>query len=116
MKNNLVKKFVEIFFDKYFFCLKSTQSYAKKNHQNQSRKKIILGGLSPQAPDAFGLNLPSQLVIGYHWLAFPDHSLTVEDSRPNTLGIFSTKSTIFKKRKICSAFVLEHCESFGTKN
>ena len=23
-----------------------------------------------KAPDAFGLNHPSQLVIGYHWLAF----------------------------------------------
>ena len=27
-------------------------------------------GARPQAPDAFGLNLPGQLVIGYHWLAF----------------------------------------------
>ena len=24
----------------------------------------------PPAPDGFGLNPPSQLVIGYHWLAF----------------------------------------------
>ena len=27
-------------------------------------------GLRPQAPDAFGLNPPTQLVLGYHWLAF----------------------------------------------
>ena len=41
----------------------------KKMHQNRS-KKNMLGGLRPQAPDAFGLNPPGQLVIGYHWLAF----------------------------------------------
>ena len=33
-------------------------------------KKLVLKGLRPQAPDAFGLNTPNQLVIGYHWLAF----------------------------------------------
>ena len=27
-------------------------------------------GLHLQAPDAFGLNPPSQLVLGYHWLVF----------------------------------------------
>ena len=27
-------------------------------------------GLRTQAPDAFELNRPGQLVIGYHWLAF----------------------------------------------
>ena len=30
---------------------------------------FVFGGLRTQAPDVFGLNLPSQLVIGYHWLA-----------------------------------------------
>ena len=28
------------------------------------------GRLAPQAPGAFGLNLASQMVIGYNWLAF----------------------------------------------
>ena len=30
----------------------------------------MLGGLRSQASDAFGLHPPSQLVLGYHWLAF----------------------------------------------
>ena len=38
-------------------------------------------GLSPQAPIAFGLNSPSWLVFGYHWLAFlnqvPSSLLTI---------------------------------------
>ena len=34
------------------------------------RKKFMLGRLGPQAPHAFGLNPPIQLVIGYHWLVF----------------------------------------------
>ena len=38
-------------FDKFWYCFMS-------------------GGLRPQASDAFGLNPPSQLVIGYHWLTF----------------------------------------------
>ena len=33
-------------------------------------KSPVSGGLHPQAPHAVGLNPPSQLVIGYHWLAF----------------------------------------------
>ena len=44
--------------------------HEKKLNQNQSNKKIyFVRGLRPQAPDAFGLNSPSQLVIGYHWLS-----------------------------------------------
>ena len=34
----------------------------------QIQKKIILGGLRLQTPDAIGLNPPSQLVT--YWLAF----------------------------------------------
>ena len=39
---------------------------------------VFVGGLAPytphwrlhtEAPDTFGLNTPSQLVLGYHWLA-----------------------------------------------
>ena len=31
---------------------------------------LFRGGLRTQAPDTFRLNPPSQLIIGYHWLAF----------------------------------------------
>ena len=36
------------------------------------RLRMLVGFtyVSPQAPDAFGLNPPSQLVLRYHWLAF----------------------------------------------
>ena len=83
------KTFSTNFCFRNFFLLKSLETYAKKTfHQNRS-KKIMLRGLrsskplgswgvfSPhnphrgpccQAPAAFGLNPPSQLVIGYHWL------------------------------------------------
>ena len=64
--------------------------------------KIIFGGkkrrfvpqkLRPQAPDAFGLNYPSQLVIGYHWLVLNvnvNHRLN---------GDFCTKMIITRKIK-----------------
>ena len=35
-----------------------------------SEKKYMLEGHPSHAPDAFGLNPPSQLIIRYHWLAF----------------------------------------------
>ena len=31
---------------------------------------VFVRELRPQAPNAFGLNRPSQLILGYHWLAF----------------------------------------------
>ena len=34
------------------------------------KPSFLWEGFRPQAPDAFGLNPPSQLVLGYHWLAF----------------------------------------------
>ena len=45
------------------------------------KKKIVLWRLHLQVRDAFGLNPPSQLIIGYHWVVFlnqvrknvPDH-------------------------------------------
>ena len=55
---------------------------SKKNiSRKKSFTKIVSGELHPselpdawghrsQAPNAFGLKPPSQLVIGYHWLAF----------------------------------------------
>ena len=42
----------------------------EKFHRIQSKKIYILGGLRPQAPDAFGLNPPKQTGSRYHWLAF----------------------------------------------
>ena len=59
----------------------------------------MLVGLHVQTPDAFGLNPPSQLVIGYDWLAFLNQvrkNLQV----PNSLRMLSTKSTISQKLKI----------------
>ena len=41
-----------------------------KNLGKKVKKNPVLRGLGPQAPDAFGLNPPSQLAIGYHWLTF----------------------------------------------
>ena len=56
-------------------------------HQNQSKKMMlgrlhppntwVRGGLFPQEPDAFVFNLPNQLVIGYHWLAFLNRQSTL---------------------------------------
>ena len=60
-------------------------------------KKVKLMGLRSQASDYFGLNLPSQLVIGYHWLASLNQVRRVEDAVvkvPNSVKILSTKSTI----------------------
>ena len=36
---------------------------------DEFRKEILWGELRLQAPDAYGLNPPNQLVIGIHWLA-----------------------------------------------
>ena len=52
-------------------------------------------GHRTQAPDAFRLNPPSQLVIEYHWLAFLNH--------PNFRCIFHDDSKN-KNRKIDSIF------------
>ena len=76
----LLKKNVENFFNKMFLTKKNfwTFFYASNHlkcmknnfHQNQSKNKIMLGELRPQALDTFELNHPSQLVIGYHRLVF----------------------------------------------
>ena len=84
---------MSIFFFRIIF-LKIIWNICKKNvHQNQSKQKhfekksslflcyehfasliiSVRGGLRPLHPlasDYFGVNPPSQLVIGYHWLAF----------------------------------------------
>ena len=81
-------------------------------------------GLRPQAPDAFGMNPPSQLAIGCHCLTFLKSSLTVEArSRlsPQYNRNFEYKIDHISKTKnrinlkIGSAFVSEHCTAFGTK-
>ena len=59
-------------------------------------------GLHPQAPDGFGLNLSSQLVIGYHWLASLNSQFTTHVERK--IGHIS------KTKKSIS----EYCASFGT--
>jgi len=61
-----------------------------------SEKKIVLGALSS---DPIVLNPPSQLVIGYHWLAFLNQvrkNFLVSSS----LQMLITKSTISQKLKI----------------
>ena len=55
-------------------------------------------GLRPQSPDAFGLNPPSQLDLGYHWLAFLNQVRRNLFQVPSSL--LNTKSTISKKLKI----------------
>ena len=47
-------------------------------------------GLRPQAPDVFGLKPPSQLVIGYHWLAF------LNQIRKNVLRAQFTSNVVYK--------------------
>ena len=42
----------------------------KRLRQGVPPKLFVSVGSPAQAPDAFGLNPPSQLVIGNHWLAF----------------------------------------------
>ena len=56
-----------------------------------------------RGPDSFALNPPSQLVIGYHWLAFLYQVRGVEDAFvkvSNSLKIVRTKSTIFYNIKV----------------
>ena len=93
-KNYFIKKVIW-----HFFLLKSSETYAKQfssisEQQKNLGKKVqnifcvsgappplkpwfVRGfvprtshrGLRPPAPDGFGLNPPSQLIIDYHWLA-----------------------------------------------
>ena len=70
---------------------------SKKNvHQNRSKEKLF-NGVPPPGLEAFRWNPPSQLFIGYHWLAFlnqvRNHSKTVVQVS-NSLGILSTYSAI----------------------
>ena len=65
-------------------------------HQNQSKTfYFMLWRLHPQAPDCFRLNPPSQLDIGYHWLAFLNQvrkeSQTAVVKVPNSLKMLSRK-------------------------
>ena len=67
--------------------------------------------LRPQAPDAFGLNPFSQLVIGYHWYIYylgPQFTTNVEYKIDH---ISKTKNC--KIVKFSAKFVSEHCASFG---
>ena len=73
----------------------------------------FFGGLFPQAPDAFGFNPPSQLVLGYHWLAFLNQ-IHKNLSSPRNLKFCYTN--FFFNLKIVFAYVLEHCAFFGLKS
>ena len=120
MKKVLMKKMSEKcwhnFFVSYVIILR-----IQKNHQNRSNRNYFreLHPLKPHSsrgafptlpplhplptPDTCGLNLPSQLVIGYHWLAFLNKVCRVADAVvkvPNSLRILSTKLTISQKLKI----------------
>ena len=48
----------------------SSKSVQKKIGKKKSTFLFVFGKLRPQAPDVFGLNPLSQLVIRYLWLAF----------------------------------------------
>ena len=81
---SLEKKNLITFWNAFSSSLKLNQS--KKKMFVKKCKKIVLGGLHPPNPqfltppmhrglwpralDAFRLNLSSQLVLGYYWLAF----------------------------------------------
>ena len=73
---NFFVEFIVIF-------LNSSETYQSFIFSSKSEKKIYilcstthtsLRGLCPQATDAFRWNSPSQLVTGYHWLAFLNHA------------------------------------------
>ena len=59
-------------FRHYIFILPLYNNYASRvlNQNNNIKMYIKNRCPGPQAPDGFGLNPPSQLVIGYHWLTF----------------------------------------------
>ena len=101
----------------FFFHKKNVLIIGLKNvfWKNKFNIFFVLEGLHPLGPDAFEFNSPSQLVIGYHWLAFLDQ---VRKIFANFLRIWSTKLTISKKLKIDKILfsqVLEHCTYFVTK-
>ena len=68
------------------------------------QKFFYVRGLRPQAPNGFGLNPTSQLVIGYHYLAFLNQVLkqsqVITSPVPNSLRMLNKKSTISQKLKI----------------
>ena len=99
------------------------------------KKKMMLEGLCPlntplrgvfdlqtprpQAPDAFGLNIPSQLVFGHHWLAFHNQvrkNLQVPDKVTTNVEYkiyhISKSNNRIKRNSREKIFVSEHCTSF----
>ena len=61
-----------IFHKIYFYQNLSKNFFEEKVHkfdwENKFKPHAFQRELRPDAPDDFGLNPPSQLVIGYHWL------------------------------------------------
>ena len=68
------------------------------------------GRLHPQAPDTFGLNSPSQLIIGFYWLAFLKNQV-----RKNLMSQKFKINILLNELLIIFAYISEHCASFGTK-
>ena len=76
---------------------------------------------SPPGPDAFVLNPPRHLVIGYHWLAFLNQ--VRNQAQTNSLQMLNTKflksiisqklKTVEKKIPRTKKSVSEHCPYFG---
>ena len=69
------------------------------------KRSVFVGGLAlhrglrPQAPDGFGLNPSSQLVLRYHWLAFLNQ---VRVSPTKKCSFLFKSAQIFRKDTQCS--------------
>ena len=74
-----------------------------RRHVHPPKCPIFVGGLRPQAPHTFGLNPSSQLVHGYHWLAFLNRLLTTVEYKVDYISK-TNKNWREKKlnQKICS--------------
>ena len=75
-------------------------------------------GTPPQAPNAFGLNPPSQLVVGYLWLAFLDQ-VRKEGSRIKSSRQNPPDQNPFEKKKMLASFfcsyVVSVCSSLRSR-
>ena len=117
-KKSLLKNvFVEFiflqnkFFSTFFFAKNHLKRMLKDFHQNQSIQKMYGRGFRPQAPDAFRLNPPSQLVICYHCLEFLNQVRKESKTQSSKFPIHQ-ESTISENLKIYVASVSEHYASF----
>ena len=81
----------------------------EKNVGRKSSKNILCYEALPQAPDAFGLNSPSQLVIGYHWLALTKSENKNSKNRfflsLRTLCIFYPNLATLERGGVCMSLI-----------